>query len=62
MDDCHSTTGNVFLFAKGEVSWLSKIQATVALSRSRVCGAKYGHSGSNLASKVADRYRRTHRN
>ena len=32
VDDRHSTTGNVFLFAKGAVSWLSKKQATVALS------------------------------
>ena len=69
VDDRHSTTGNVFLFAKGAVSWLSKKQATVALAvdnRSRVCGAEYGHPGSNLASKVAHRCRRTsggtHRN
>ena len=32
MDDCHSTSGNVFLLAKGALSWLSKKQATVALS------------------------------
>ena len=32
VDDRHSTSGNVFLLAKGEVSWLSKKQATVALS------------------------------
>ena len=32
MDDRHSTSGNVFLLAKGAVSWLSKKQATVALS------------------------------
>ena len=32
MDDRHSTSGNVFSFAKGAVSWLSKKQATVALS------------------------------
>ena len=32
MDDRHSTSGNVFLLAKGVVSWLSKKQATVALS------------------------------
>ena len=31
MDDRHSTSGNVFLLAKGAVSWLSKKQATVAL-------------------------------
>ena len=38
MDDCHSTSGNVFLLAKGAVSWLSKKQATVALSTAE---AKY---------------------
>ena len=32
MDDRHSTSGNLFLLAKGAVSWLSKKQATVALS------------------------------
>ena len=32
MDDRHSTSGNVFSYAKGVVSWLSKKQATVALS------------------------------
>ena len=32
MDDRHSTSGNVFLLAKGALSWLSKKQATVALS------------------------------
>ena len=32
VDDRHSTSGNVFLLAKGAVSWLSKKQATVALS------------------------------
>ena len=32
VDDRHSITGNVFLFAKGAVSWLSKKQATIALS------------------------------
>ena len=32
MDDRHPTSGNVFLLAKGAVSWLSKKQATVALS------------------------------
>ena len=31
-DDRHSTTGNVFLLSGGAVSWLSKKQATVALS------------------------------
>ena len=32
MDDCHSTTGNLFLMAGGAISWLSKKQAVVALS------------------------------
>lgn len=32
MDDRHSTSENVFLLAGGAVSWLSKKQATVALS------------------------------
>ena len=32
MDDRHSTSGNVFLLAKGAVGWLSKKKATVALS------------------------------
>lgn len=32
MDDRHSTSGNVFSLACGAVSWLSKKQATVALS------------------------------
>ena len=31
-DDCHSTTGNIFLLSGGAVSWLSKNQAIVALS------------------------------
>lgn len=31
-DDRRSTTGNIFLLAGGAVSWLSKKQATVALS------------------------------
>ena len=31
MDDCHSTSGNVFFLACGAVSWLSKRQATIAL-------------------------------
>ena len=30
--DRHSTSGNVFLLAKGAMSWLSKKQATVALA------------------------------
>ena len=38
VDDRHSTSGNVFLLAKGAVSWLSKKQATVALSTAE---AKY---------------------
>ena len=32
VDDRHSTSGNVFSLARGAVSWLSKKQATVALS------------------------------
>ena len=32
MDGRHSTSGNVFSSARGAVSWLSKKQATVALS------------------------------
>ena len=32
LDDCHSTTGYVFLIAGGSVSWLSKKQPIVALS------------------------------
>lgn len=31
-DDSRSTTGNIFLLSGGAVSWLSKKQATVALS------------------------------
>ncbi len=34
LDDRHSTTGNVFLMAGGAISWLSKKQASVALSTS----------------------------
>ena len=33
-DDRHSTTGNLFLMARGPISWLSKKQAVVALSTS----------------------------
>ena len=33
-EDRHSTTGNLFLMAEGPISWLSKKQATVALSTS----------------------------
>jgi len=32
VDDRHSTSGNVFLLAKGAVSWMSKKQATDELS------------------------------
>ena len=32
LDDRHSTSGNMFMLANGAVSWLSKKQATVALS------------------------------
>jgi hypothetical protein len=32
MDDRHSTTGNIFICAKGAISWLSKKQPTVSLS------------------------------
>ena len=32
MDDRHSTSGNLFLMSGGAVSWMSKKQATVALS------------------------------
>ena len=31
-DDCHSTTGNVFLMNSGPISWLSKKQGIVTLS------------------------------
>ena len=34
LDDRHSTSGNVFLMAGGAISWMSKKQATVALSTS----------------------------
>ena len=34
LDDRHSTTGNVFLFAGRAISWVSKKQAVVALSTS----------------------------
>lgn len=34
LDDRRSTTGNLFMLANGPVSWLSKKQATVALSTS----------------------------
>ncbi len=33
-DDRHSTSGNVFIFGGGAISWLSKKQAVVALSTS----------------------------
>jgi hypothetical protein len=32
LDDRHSTTGNIFMLGGGPISWLSKKQATVALS------------------------------
>ena len=32
LDDRHSTTGNLFMMAGGAISWMSKKQATVALS------------------------------
>ena len=32
LNDRHSTSGNVFFLANGAISWLSKKQATVALS------------------------------
>ena len=32
LDNCHSTSGNLFLMAGGPVSWFSKKQSTVALS------------------------------
>jgi len=32
VDDRHSTTGNIFVMTGGAISWLSKKQATVALS------------------------------
>ena len=31
-DDCHSTTGNVFILSGGAVSWFNKKQPVVALS------------------------------
>ena len=31
-DDCHSTSGHVFLMANGAISWASQRQKTVALS------------------------------
>ena len=31
-DDCHSTSGHVFLMANGAISWASQQQKTVALS------------------------------
>ena len=35
LDDYHSTSGNLFLFAGGPVSWLNKKQLTVALSTAK---------------------------
>ena len=62
-DDRYSTSANVFLLAKGAVSWLSKKQVTVCAvdNRSRVCSPKYSYPGSNLASKVTRRCRKTSR-
>lgn len=37
-DDRHSTTGNLFMLARGAVSWMSKRQAVVTLS---TCEAEY---------------------
>ena len=37
-DDCHSTSGNLFLLAGGPISWQSKKQGVVALS---TCEAEY---------------------
>ena len=34
LDDRHSTTGNLFLMARGPINWVSKKQAVVALSMS----------------------------
>ena len=31
-DDCHSTSGHVFLMANGAISWAYQLQKTVALS------------------------------
>ena len=31
-DDCHSTSGHIFLMANGAISWASQQQKTVALS------------------------------
>ena len=36
LDDRHSTTGNLFMMAGGVIGWLSKKQASVALSTSEV--------------------------
>ena len=62
MDDRHSTSGNVFLFAKGAVSCMAEQETGYRCAvdnRRRVCSAEYGQPGSNLASKVAHRCRRT---
>ncbi|PFX11785.1 Retrovirus-related Pol polyprotein from transposon TNT 1-94 [Stylophora pistillata] len=63
MDDHRGASGNVSSLACGAVSWLSKNQATVALSTTedRVRSSQYGRSGSSLGSKVIGRHGRTSR-
>ena len=36
LDDCHSTTGNVFMLPGSAMSWLNKKQSIVALSTAEV--------------------------
>ena len=36
LDDCHSTTGNVFMLSGSAISWLSKKESIVALSTAEV--------------------------
>ena len=50
-NDRHSMTENLFLIARGPISWLSKKQAVVAL-RSRIYGTHCSYSGSSLAQKA----------
>ena len=53
VDDRHSTSGNVMLIAGGAVSWLSKRQATVALSTAEAeCVIDNYDSRSHLDSKI----------